>query len=365
MHSWLKSSVSIALAVVVTGIHATSGVRAADLPTDVRTSGSAQAMAPAISKYVVDQLALVQTFGPRSSTAREELCRQPEATATLSPSASFQTTYVTAIIDGIQPMLANPDAGVRVNAGVVVSRVASATKSPNLQPLIQRLLADESAAVAVWGNKAAGALLPSVLGQPFLASNQKLTAGIKQSAEKHHGSGALVQDAYKALTDLAAVTPALPPAAINTATDAVLGLMNIRVNDWVLRLPADPQADRAATGYLARNNVLTVMTPAMKLTTADRVIALLSVSVQRAVKADAAQRDRIYGVAAASAGALQVLMIVEGQQALSQQFAQLTKLPGGLSPAAAVKAVQAAHAALKAVPAYAKLQELPTIKDAE
>jgi hypothetical protein len=351
------------LAFVIAGV---MGVcQAADLPADVRTSATAPAMAPAISKYVTDQLALVQTFGPRSAAAREELCRQPEATATISPSASFQTTYVAAIIDGIQPMLVKPDVTVRINAAIIVSRVANATKSPNLQPLILKLLADDSAAIALWGTKAAGALLPSVLGQPFLASNQKLTVGIKQAAEKHHASGALIQDAYKALTDIAVVTPALPPAAINTSTQAVLGLLEIRINDWMQRLPADPQADRAATAYLARNNVLTIMSPAQKLTTADRAMGLLSAAVQRAAVTDSAQRERIYNVAAAAAGTMQVLMIVDGQQALSQQFAQLTKLPGGLTPDAAITTVQTAHAAVKTLPAYAQLTALPQIQSAE
>lgn len=278
----------------------------ANLPDDIRTSQNAAAQASAIASYVE---ALVKTIrgsdAKASSDARRELFEQVEnRPGSPQISAAFQLTYCGIVLDAIQPMLKSQELADRLNAAIIIYRLCNATKLANLQPAVQTLLADESEAVALWGVKSAGALIPTVLASSFSTSNEKLTTGILEAVMKHPESGPIIQDAYKAL-DVSAIN-GLPSTGITKATEAMNQLLAFRIQLYVKGLPVDIQADRDPTLFLWK--VVSSKEPELARKSVQNLINLLSVTVQRFLETPAGDiKERLKRVSESAAGSLIVI----------------------------------------------------------
>ena len=149
----------------------------ADLPAAVRTEAAVSATNKGlIEKYVKDQLARLDDAAT-AGVARDELVRQVAQTPTVTPSNSFLTTFTDAVAANIGPMI-EPSADVnhRLNAAIVIAKLSQATPNRTLLPVAQKIMKDESAAVAMWGLKAGAAkALPKI--KAHLDHVQGLSAG--------------------------------------------------------------------------------------------------------------------------------------------------------------------------------------------
>lgn len=333
----------------------------AELPVDVRTSANADAQKPAIQQYVTALVGQIRGTDPKlASQAREELTKQVKSNpnAGLQVSASFQLVYTTAVMNEIQPMLKSPDVRDRLSAGVIVQRLADATKLMSLQQATQTLLADESPAVALWGVKSAAALIPTVLNGGFAAQNEKLTAGIVDAVKKHPQSGPIVQDAYRAL-DITKIQPALPAAGIDKATTAINDILAARVQMYVNGLPADVQADRDPTLYLW--NVVNARQPAVMLTSVQNLVNLLSVTSQRLSQTSGDTRDRLQKVAENAAGSLIVIFTNTGNDAPIASLKPFQRIGMMNGPQMADRLANAVTE-IRKVPAFKSLKDPPVVQ---
>src|SRR5437870_1094306 len=73
----------------------------------------------------------------------------------------------------------------------------SRAPSPNLQPVASAAMNDKSDAVALWGLRAAGAVMNSTPGAP----DPRLLSQIPQVVQNHNLNGAITEEAYLALRD--------------------------------------------------------------------------------------------------------------------------------------------------------------------
>ena len=360
MQCWRNAIGAVAAVTLAGGF--LSITRAADLPQSVREATSVDAYKDQINKYVSDQIARVKAGDKSSGAAREELARQPETTQTVSPSSAFQSVYVSDVLADLGPMMSANDVPLRLNAAIIVCRMCDATKAPQLSQTAQKLMKDPSPAVALWGIKSASVLLPTILSVQFNLQNQQLTPSIVACVKDHGDVGAIIQEAYGAV-GLPDQQPPLPTAGVQACIDAMNALLADRVGAWQAALPAAPSADRTPPIYLARNTIIQAMTPPEKLDAVQQMLDMLGVASQRASAMPASElRGQIYLVASAYAQALKVLMLTDNEANAAAAFDPLSRLPGAMQPAQITQAVSAALGAVRSLPAYTTLKDIPQVQ---
>ncbi len=360
----MKRLRNVVLTVSAMGVFAgMSSPAYADLPVETRTSQNAEAQRGAIDAYVKSLVDRINGSDPRAAAqAREELCKQAESNPQggVQVSASFQLVYSSSITAAIAPMLKSEDVGTRLTAAVIIYRITNASKLLGLQQTVQTLLNDEAPAIALWGVKSAGALLPSVLSGGFAANNEKLTAGIVETVKKHPGNGAIVQDAYKAFLNLPVAT--LPPAGRDKATAAVNALLAHRVQLYIKGLPADLHADRDAANYLwPVIDPKMTPPPATVVASVQNLVDLLGVTAQRYADATGQEKDRLQKVGETAAGSLIVIFMGQNNQKVVGILKPFQRF-GQMNSRTMFAELTAAVAEIKKTPALATIKDPPTVQ---
>lgn len=332
--------------------------QAADLPTPVRTAASSEADKAAIETYVKGQIAKIAS-GQGAGPARDELARQPESTPTVIASASFQSVYSQAIINDIASLLNEKDINKRLNAAIVIYRVANATKAAQFAPLAEKVMQDASPAVALWGVKTGGALLPGTLNVAFNRNKQTLTKAIVAAAKAHPQAGPLLQDAYNALY-LPDQNPPLPKDAYPPVIDAINELLSFRKDLYVKGIPSSPQAERLPPVFFVRSAVTSAMSAAQTLTTTQNLMDLLSLAAQHTATLSGDQRQPIIGLVTNIASTMKVTL--DGQKSpVAAKFDPISKLRDPIKTDQVVQQISDALNALRALPAYKTLKDAPQI----
>ena len=352
----------VAVAGVTLVLGAFAGVGAsparAELPAAVRSAAPADQYKADIGAYVKKVIDQVKAADAKSGQARDELCKQVESTQVFTPSASFQTIYVSAVLNDIGSLQSSPDVLTRLNAAIIVSRLCEATGLSQLSDAALKALSDQSPAVSLWGLKAARALLPKVLAVPLMAQNQKLTPAIIEAVKAHHDVAALVQDAYDALS-LPQQNPPLPASAFGLTAAVSCDLLDLRIAEYKTGQPANPLADRTPLLYFVRGEVSSALTKDQRIKVTQAVCNLMVAAARRAATVPAgANRDDLYSVVSASAGYLQTLMRLAGNTAAVGQFNMLLKLPGSSTPKDIVNNTVAAVRSLSETADYKTIKPL-------
>ncbi len=361
----MKRLRNVVLAVAATGVLValTSPARA-DLPPETRTSQNAEAQRSSIDAYVKSLVEKIRGTDARSAaSAREELSKQAESNPNggVQVSASFQLVYSSAVTGAIAPMLKSEQVGERLTAAVIVYRLANGSKLLSLQQPIQTLLADDAPAVALWGVKSAGALLPSVLSGGFASSTEKLTTGIVEAVKKHPNVGPIIQDAYKALS---VQNANLPPAGLEKATAAMNALVAIRVQQYINRLPADLHADRDPSNYIwsaVNPKAKSPPVPGTVVASVQNLLDLLGVSAQRFADAGGADREKLQKVAETAAGSLIIVFTNMDQPNLIAAFKPFQRL-GQMNARGIATELANAVALVKKVPSLATIKDPPVVQ---
>lgn len=155
---------------------------------------------------------------------------------------AFATKYAEAVNVAAIPVInsAKP-LPVRLNAAIVVARVAEATKSPRLEPVMLVLLDDKQPyTLKLWGMKAAAPLLPEMVRQN---SVQKTLARVVPVVQKHTTSS-IAAEAYEALKQ--------PHTAV---IDQLLKVLELRVAVYTKGLAEDPTLEGPQFVYLAKGEI--------------------------------------------------------------------------------------------------------------
>jgi hypothetical protein len=288
----------------------------AQLSNDLRTSPDITPQQKLEIKTYVDGLTdkLVSGLTAKLATsnphvAREDLIHnvsEPAGAGTLS--GSFLSEYAASVDVALNKALdANPSDAVRLNLAIVAARVAEKAGNARLRPMTERLLADHSEAVVLWGLKAAQGILPNFLSVPALAQNNKLIDAIIVATQRFPNDGDIARTAYVALS---------PPQGFLTNEEfndvalytipALHKLLESRLEAYKSGIPSDPTAELTAVNYLVDQTHWRLETADQQTKTTQLLLDLVVGVAQRVSTAGDDDRDLLIDILQKCAGALEV-----------------------------------------------------------
>jgi hypothetical protein len=323
----------------------------------IKTSDSVTAAVPQIAAHVNAQVQKLTSGDPAASAAARDVLIE---TATGAKPA-FLASYAAAIDSGIAPALKHQQDLVRLNAAIVVARVAERTDDAGLKGSTMALLNDPSHFVVLWGLKSARIVIPAILRNPVAKADDILAAVVKAAAK--HGTGPIgspvVIEAYDALTvDALNSNAKVKPtnAAITTAIPYVHQLLQQRAAAYRTSIPPEPVADGRGTLFLVNARVWGLHSPAQKLTAVQAMSDLMGMAAQQATTAAPADKEQLGEMIGNVAKALAV---IPETKAIQEQLAPATKVDARMAPDQIVAAVAGVPAALKKVKEFAALTPPP------
>lgn len=146
-----------------------------------------------IRTFIDANLTLLSGTDVEAAAARQSLVA-PLSTPNLPP--AFLDIYAQNLADQAGRTLGNMSQVGRLNLAIVTWRLAGASESIRLAPLITSLLNDESPAVVLWAAKAGAPLLPAVVN----AGNAGVLKAVDGALTKFPNEIAVVTELYDALS---------------------------------------------------------------------------------------------------------------------------------------------------------------------
>jgi hypothetical protein len=238
-----------------------------DLTKEIRTSATPQSDSAAIDAFIKTNIQnLMMDKNPGAQSEGRRYLERPVngVGGPTGPSPQFINYYVAQLDKALAPPIASKNVRTRLNAAIVVYYVTAHAQDTQLQDLVLTLMRDKTDAVALYGVKAAGAVIPvAVAGNtagapPILQLIQAISKTVAA-----HNSSAIVQEAYLALSlgvpDLKiSLTGAAP------VIDEIERVLDGRIKKYTAGIPEDPGSDRLAVTFLTNEKIQAVLTPAQK-----------------------------------------------------------------------------------------------------
>jgi len=232
----------------------------------------------------VDKLVQNSTDPATVSMVRNWLIDQDPPAAT-NP---YQVAYSAALNDAFVNALSQPN--VPINAKINIAIVIKSLAGPktNLAPTVVKLLAEPNAAVAQWGVKAAGAMLPGALEDAnFNAGGQRdqVLNGIVSAVSNHPDgllAGPIAEDGYRAINPKLWVGPTPTGAALAALIDANLDLQGNRLTIYRnIGVPAFPVGDSYPSYLFFTPIAWPAMSPAQQVKAVQQASDFVSLAGQR------------------------------------------------------------------------------------
>ncbi len=216
---------------------------------------------------------------------------------------AYQDAYANALNQEFSSYLSKPDTAVntRLNFGIIIAQLEG--KTENLAPSVILLLQDKSSPVALWGVKAAEAMLPVAVQDPAFngGMRDKVLAAIIDAVAAHPDGpvgGMVADEAYRAINpEMVNWPPGLfpPPNALGALIDANLKLQKTRIVLYRKSgVPESPLSDTYASFLLLGfPNIWSAMAPAQQLQAAQQTSDLVSLAGQWAASRPNNQNDEL------------------------------------------------------------------------
>ena len=223
------------------------------LPLTTISSSNGDAIRPQVDAFVKDAVIKIESTDPAAQKAGRDTLT--DAANNANASDVFLDVLASSLNGELlaTKLSDNKDLRSRLNAAIAVSRVAAkaSAKTPNtkLEPITEKLIADKSQPVSLWGIKAAESILPSML---MGHQDVKHFAQLIIDAVKDHSDcaecGTTVEEAYHALT-LNGAMKGIPSDALKTFVQYPMQLLASRVSMYETLIPPSPAADTEATSF--------------------------------------------------------------------------------------------------------------------
>lgn len=216
---------------------------------------------------------------------------------------AYEEAYSSALNHEFSSLLSQPNTAVntRLNIGIIIAQLQG--KTENLAPSVVQLLQDKSSPVAMWGEKAAGAILPVAVQDPAFngGMRDKVLSAVVDAVAAHPDGpvgGMVADEAYRAINPKMNDWPAglfPPPNALVALIDANLKLQKSRIDIYKKAgVPESPLSDTYASYLLlGNNNVWSAMSPAQQLAAVQQASDLVSLAGQRAANRPNNQNDEL------------------------------------------------------------------------
>lgn len=340
-----------------------SGVSAATLPPNVRTTTNSQSVRPQVVSFVEREAKKLESDAPATlAEGRDNLIAEVVAggNPTVTPSSAFLDVYADALNAQLVKLANHANSRVRVNAAITAAKVAEKAKNARLAPTIIDLLDDPNEGVVLWALKGSREVIgPSHAGTA--PQSAKLMPAFVAAAKKHAASGPMIQAAYESLKAVDAT--ASSPGAIKSAVDATHEVLKARREVYIKRLPEFASNENAAITFLTARRVWMAQTPAQQLQTVQAISDLAGLVAQRYGSVGSTERGELATMLSRMGGALQVI----GQNSeMSIKMDPIGKHLKDINAATSVddiaKRATATYSGLTTLPAFKDLKPAPTIE---
>ena len=341
------------------------------IPNNVKTATDVTANRPLIEQFINDNVKKLSGDEPGpQGDARDALV----GAATLAgssavasggagqpqPSPAYLDAYTQALDRALVPLANNPDMRVRLNAAIVTAKVADKANNARLANAAVKFMNDKQPAVALWGVKAARAMMPSVVAAP---GQNPITPALAQTVQRHALANIIIE-VYEALTLNLFNLPSgqrPPPNAIKAAIPEMLKVFRMRVDGYAGGLPPDPSVDNIPAEWLAFQPVWTQMTPAQQLATVQTISDLLGLLARQVELMSEDERTPVLPVFKRTGKALQAIADANNLPQVSAAAKVVQTISSGTDGGDVRKATDAVTAALKAAPQFAAIKPPPDI----
>lgn len=288
-----------------------------------------------IRAFVTAQAALIGgSDADQQGKARDLLIKKVSG-----ESAAFADIYGQAVNDAMLELSGNAEFRVRLNAAIVVARVAEKTKSLRLKPVALKFLQDHAAPVVLWGVKAHAALIPAQL-RTQIVPNEPLISNLPVAVEDNL-SAPIVQAAYEALRmDLVTQRTTLTDEMFRAVVPAVQDIVAMRAAEYKDGIPDIPVVDNLGTGFLVDGSVLKAQTTEQKTRSAQLVCDILAGAAKQAAYLDkgSMRKDDVIQAIKLFGSAIHVIGQARGKQTIADAAMPVSRLDTSSEPAAIIKA---------------------------
>ena len=267
----------------------------------------------------------------KQSKAREDLSNGVQLAAgnTTPLSPVFADAYAGAVAKALAPLAGHEDMRVRLNAAIVNARVAERVGNTRLKDVTIKFINDKTNAVALWGVKAARAMLPAILSGPNAAADPLVVAMVQAVQRAHYGP--IVTEVYEALgLNVITANPKPPANVIKGAVPEMLQVLRSRVDDYAGGIPPDPGIDNTASEFFSFSTVWQQMTPQQRTDAVQAMTDLLALAGQHAALMEGDERQPLLTVFKRTGSALQVIGDSVKSSALSNAAKEIQKVSTGM-----------------------------------
>jgi hypothetical protein len=216
---------------------------------------------------------------------------------------------------------------VRLNAAIVVARIAAQSQDAGLSSLIITELSDQNEGVVLWALKAAQSVMPSALN--VTATKVKLITAVTVAAQRVK-TGPIIAAAYNALS-----YDKLPqPADLIVPMQSLLAW---RISQYAAGIPPEPPADARATNFLTERNIW-LGAPSSQLATVQLIAQLIAADVQDQASAKGDDLDELNLLLKKLGESIYVVGVASADPSLqtaSTPLQSITQRPPPMSAAAA------------------------------
>jgi len=279
----------------------------------------------AIQRYVDAAAKNLATEDPEKQAQGRESLASGAAVADGQASPTFLDAYAGAVAKALTPLAGHDDMRVRLNAAIANARVAERAGNLRLQDVTVRFVSDKTSAVALWGVKAARAMLPLALGA---GGNNPIPGALVQAVKKFL-FGPIVTEVYDALS--LNVANAKPPAnVIKGAIPVMLQVLRTRVDSYSGGVPPDPVVDNVASEFFSFNTVWQQMSAAQRTEAVQAMTDLVNYVGQYAQIMEGEERNALIPVFRRTGAALQVIGDAVKSTPLVNAAKDVTKVSSGM-----------------------------------
>jgi hypothetical protein len=224
-----------------------------------------------------------------------------------------------------------------------------------------RFMNDKVPGVALWGVKAARAMVPAAVANQ---GNNPLMPALIATVQRNP-LGPVVTEIYQALALNIFELPANQrpnPAQIKAVLPNMIGVFRQRVNAYARgAIPADPSVDNLAAEFLTYSPVWTQMTPAQQMQAMQAISDLLGFAGQYAELASGDERQALIPVFQRTGKALQVVGETMNLPGVVKAAKDVQAISSGMDGTEVRNRADAVAVALQAAPQFAAIKPAAAI----
>ena len=205
-----------------------------------------------IDRFIRPEVALLTHPDPKvQSEARRNLETGAGLPGNAPVDLNFQDAYAKSLNAALLPLFKSQDLRVRLNAAIVLQKVAGQMDNARLAPCATAAVTDKAQPVVLWGTKAARTIVPRQLDVIGPARDTALVEGLIKAVDRYPTSGGIVEEVFDDLAGTTMTAKGASPERHKALLPYLIRLENLRADQYQAvpnpvneeDLPGAPTAD--------------------------------------------------------------------------------------------------------------------------